>query len=235
VNLLQTLRMALGRDHASGSETARPSLRRAPACEALEGRQLLNTAWGPPKGFAGWDGPLAAPPGVPGQVHQFRFDGAPGGAHAFKGGGGHKGFGGHALTPPSPQLKADFQALETDEKTLRAEIPASVTAAVQADRTVIEQAFSKMAPAHVMGLHPGGPKGAPPSGDPTANLAAGLTAAGVSSDKANAIVADLQALKTAMTTTDPALQAKIAADQAAIAKDGGPSFPADGPGMRGLF
>ena len=30
-----------------------------------------------------------------------------------------------------------------------------------------------------------------------------------------------------MTTTDPTLQAKIAADEAAIAKDGGPSLPAN--------
>ncbi len=40
-----------------------------------------------------------------------------------------------------------------------------------------------------------------------------------------------------MTTTDPTLQAKIAADEAAIAKDGGPSLPANshGIGMPGMF
>ena len=72
---------------------------------------------------------------------------------------------------------------------------------------------------------------------PTANLTASLTAAGVSSSEINTITTDLQNLKNALTTTDPTLQAKIAADQAAIAKDGGPSLPAKGPGigLPGMF
>ena len=68
--------------------------------------------------------------------------------------------------------------------------------------------------------HDPAPAGTSP-GDPTANLTADLTAAGVSSDEANQIATDFQNLQTALTTTDPTLQAKIAADQAAIAKDGG--------------
>ncbi len=67
--------------------------------------------------------------------------------------------------------------------------------------------------------------------------AATLTAAGVSSSQINTITTDYQNLKNAYTTTGPTLQAKIAADEAAIAKDGGPSIPANGqsilvtPGM----
>jgi hypothetical protein len=38
-----------------------------------------------------------------------------------------------------------------------------------------------------------------------------------------------------MTTTDPTLQAKVAADKAAIVKDGGPSLPVKGTGMPGFF
>jgi hypothetical protein len=66
--------------------------------------------------------------------------------------------------------------------------------------------------------------------DPMANLASSLENAGVSTAQANQVVTDLQNLKNAETTTDPTLQAKIAADQAAIAKDGGPTLP---PGKSG--
>ena len=38
-------------------------------------------------------------------------------------------------------------------------------------------------------------------------------------------------MKNALTTTDPTLQARIAADEAAIAKDGGPSMPANSQGI----
>ena len=64
---------------------------------------------------------------------------------------------------------------------------------------------------------------------------ANLTAAGVPSNQASAIAADFQNLKTALTSTDPILQAKIAADKAAIVKDGGPSLPVNGTGMPGFF
>ena len=58
-----------------------------------------------------------------------------------------------------------------------------------------------------------------------------LTEAGVSSSQINTITTDYKNLQTAMTTTDPTLQTKIAADEAAIVKDGGPSLPANGPGI----
>jgi hypothetical protein len=80
-------------------------------------------------------------------------------------------------------------------------------------------------------LHHDQTPGGTSNGDPTANLLADLTTAGVSSAQANQIVTDFQNLKTALTTTDPALQAKIAADQAAITKDGGPNLPAHDHGM----
>ena len=86
-------------------------------------------------------------------------------------------------------------------------------------------------------LLPSGPPTGTPSSNPTTNMTATLTAAGISSSQINTITTDLQNLKTALTTTDPTLQAKIAADEAAIVKDGGPSLPANGPGigMPGMF
>ena len=45
-------------------------------------------------------------------------------------------------------------------------------------------------------------------------------------------------LQTAYTTSDPTLQTKIAADEAAIVKDGGPAMPPGGGmmgGMPGMF
>ena len=93
-----------------------------------------------------------------------------------------------------------------------------------------------MTPTQMKALLPGGP----PSGttsSTTANMTAALTAAGVSSSQISTIETDFKNLQTAMTTTDPTLQAKIAADEAAIVKDGGPSMPANSPGigMPGMF
>ena len=86
-------------------------------------------------------------------------------------------------------------------------------------------------------MHPGGPPSGTPSSNPTDNLTATLTAAGISSSQISTIKTDFQNLKNAMTTTDPTLQAKIATDEAAIAKDGGPSMPSNvhGFGMPGMF
>ena len=77
---VQTLRKAFDRINASGAEAARPKVRRAPACEMLEGRQLLNAAWTPPQGFAGWDG--AAGKGADAAAHVHRLD-AKGAGHDF--------------------------------------------------------------------------------------------------------------------------------------------------------
>jgi hypothetical protein len=128
-----------------------------------------------------------------------------------------------------------LQALEADQNSLEAEIPSTLTAALKADQAIIEKAFSSMGPAQMKALHTGGPHGMAPGSDPTAHLTAELTAAGVSSAQANAIVVDFRNLKSALTTTDPTLQAKLAADKAAIAKDGGPTFLEKGPGMPGMF
>jgi hypothetical protein len=235
---LRTMLVSFDRAHASRSKMVRARVRRAPACESLEGRQLLNAAWGPPPGLGGWDGAAGPGAGVPPHVHPFGVNGAPEGHHALKPGAAHKGGPGHGpaghnFTPPSAQLQADFKTLQTDQQALQAEVPASVTAAVKADQAVIEKAFSSLTHAEMKALHPGGPRATTPPGDPTANLAADLTAAGISSDQANAIVADFQNLKSTLSTIDPTLQAKITADQAAIVKDGGPSKPMDGPGGPG--
>src|SRR5271157_5405113 len=69
---LQAMLKAFDRINASGSEGARPKVRRAPVCEMLEGRQLLNAAWTPPRGFAGWDG--AAAKGLDVAVHVHTLD-----------------------------------------------------------------------------------------------------------------------------------------------------------------
>ena len=162
--------------------------------------------------------------------------GAGPGGHAFDIQGASKGFGGPGFAGPkftrrSAQLQADYKTLDADQKALETEIPASLTAAVKADQDVIRQAFSKLTPTEMKALHPGGPQIGTPSSDPTANL----TAAGVPSNQASAIATDFQNLKTALTSTDPTLQAKIAADKAALVKDGGPSLPVNGKGMPGFF
>ena len=254
---VQTLRKAFDRINASGAEAARPKVRRAPACEMLEGRQLLNAAGTPPQGFAGWDG--AAGKGADPAAHVHRLD-AKGAGHDFAfpdgpvnpgvnpggplslafpgapGGVAPSGVAGKTFKV-TPQLQTDFQTLQTDEKALQAEIPASVTAAVKADQATIQQAVSSLTPTQWKALLPGGPPSGTTSSDPTANMTAVLTEAGVSSSQINTITTDMQNLKTAMTTTDPTLQAKISADEAAIAKDGGPTMPSNvhGFGMQGMF
>ena len=96
------------------------------------------------------------------------------------------------------QLQTDFQTLQTDQKALQAEIPASLTAAVKADQAVIQKAFSSLTPTQMKALLPSGPPSGTPSSNPTANLTATLTAAGVSSSQINTITTDLQNLKNAM-------------------------------------
>ncbi|MGZ5949792.1 MAG: hypothetical protein ACXWO1_06605 [Isosphaeraceae bacterium] len=166
--------------------------------------------------------------GAHGAGHTFAFSGAPGGV--APGGVAGKTF------KVTAQLQTDFQTLQADQKTLMAQIPASVTAAVKADQAVIQKAFSSLTPTQLKALHPEPPSGTT-SINPTANLTATLTAAGISSSEINTMTTDFQNLKNAMTTTDPALQAKIAADKAAIVQDGGPSLPTNAHGFRmpGMF
>ncbi len=245
---VQTLLKVFDRINASGADAARPKVRRAPACELLEGRQLLNAAWTPPQGFPGWDGTAAKGADTAAHVHTLDatgVKGAHGVGHAFAlrggpGGAGHlgapngvapSGVAGKSMPAPSAQLQAAFQTQQTDEKALQAEIPASLTAAVKADQAVIQKAFSSLTPTQMQALRPSAPPTGTPSSNPTANLTATLTAAGISSSEINTITTDYQNLKTAYTTTDPTLQTKIAADEAAIVKDGGPSLPANSPGI----
>ncbi len=250
---VQTLLKVLDRINTSGAEAARPKVRRAPVCEMLEGRQLLNAAWTPPHGFPGWDGAAGQGPdpaahvhpldakGLHGAGHTFGFPGAPGGAgHAFAfpgapNGVAPSGVAGKSFKAPSAQLQTDFQTLQTDQKALQAKIPASLTAAVKADQAVIQKAFSSLTPTQMKALLPSGPPSGTPSSDPTANQTATLTATGISSSQITTITNDYQNLKTALTTTDQTLQAKIADDEAAIVKDGGPTLPANSQGMPGMF
>ena len=56
---VQTLLRVFDRVNASSAEAARPRVRRAPECEMLEERQLLNAEWSPLQEFPGWDGAAA--------------------------------------------------------------------------------------------------------------------------------------------------------------------------------
>ncbi|MGB2610320.1 MAG: hypothetical protein WBC80_15200, partial [Isosphaeraceae bacterium] len=202
---VQTLRKAFDRINAFGAEAARPKVRRAPACEMLEGRQLLNAAWTPPQGFAGWDG--AAGKGADPAAHVHRLD-AKGAGHDFAfpdgpvnpgvnpggplslafpgapGGVAPSGVAGKTFKV-TPQLQTDFQTLQTDQKTLVSQIPTSVTAAVKTDQATIRKALSSLTPTQLQAMHPGGAPSGTTSGttssNPTANMTATLTAAGISS------------------------------------------------------
>ncbi len=134
---VQTLLRTFDRIKASGAEAARPKVRRAPACEMLEGRQLLNAAWTPPQGFAGWDGAAGqgADPaahvhsldanGLHGAGHNFKLTGAPGGAgHAFAFPGGPNGvapsgFAGKTFKAPTPSFKRISRPFRATRKRFR--------------------------------------------------------------------------------------------------------------------
>jgi hypothetical protein len=235
MNRLETLVTAFADTGSAGTLKPRATVRRAPACETLEGRQLLNAAWGPPQGLPMLAGIAGTGVGRSAEIFTLGTDGMPKGAHVFRAGEFRRGdFGkvmaGHDFSPPSAQLRADFQTLQSDTQTLLAEIPSNLTSAVKSDRSIIQKAFSSLTPTERKALLPGGPKQVTPGSDPLTNLAADLTSAGVSSDQVNTVVTDIQNLKTALTTTDPTLQAKIAADKAAITNDGGPAFPSNDSG-----
>jgi hypothetical protein len=172
--------------------------------------------------------------GTHGANHTFAFPG--GASHTFAfpgalGGVAPSSVTGKTFVAPSAQLQTDFKTLQTDEKALQAQIPASVTAAVKADQATIQKAVFSLTPTQMKALLPSGPPSGTTSSNPTANMTAILTEAGVSSSQISTITTDYKNLQTAMTTTDPTLQTQIAADEAAIVKDGGPSLPANGPGI----
>lgn len=233
------------------AKAARAAGRRAPACESLEGRRLLNAGWAPA-------GSTAAGANVPAHVHHF-------GPHA-EGPHGPGNRGHHAPPALSAQAQADLKTLRADLQALQAEVPADLAARVKADHATIEQALARLAPAPPAGTtpgawndHHGGPlahkpgadagfpgpglgfpgPGARAGTDPTAGLTAMLKKAGIADAQAATIVADFQAYQTALKTLDPTLQARITADQAAVTRDlpaghvGPPGFP--GPGGPPMF
>jgi hypothetical protein len=222
--------------HAQG--TARPSLKAAPGCEAMEGRQLLNGAWGV-------GGPGLDSGHLPPADH-----------HGIGGGGMARNF-----TPPalSASARAAMTQLQADRKTLDTEVQADATvqadqAAVQADQKAIAAALGLPTPtrrawttptatsnatagqgfgpgadpglvAHFKGRGPGGPLGrldgaTTPGGTGTgtaptlpAALSARLTAAGIST---TTVTNDMTKLQTDMKAVDPTLQARVQADEAAL-------------------
>jgi hypothetical protein len=231
---------------------SRPGLKRAPACEALEGRQLLNGT------LAGGTWP-AAKGGM--AVH---FDHIKAGA-AATGAAGNKVFTPSTL---SAQAKTDLKTLQTDTQTLqteiKAQVPSSMTDALKADQGTIMQALGVHKPTG--GANPGGPmmvstNGSAPVSMPgpggfgrgvflfanaggktgaapdafflgagsnlsTTDITSRLEAAGVPAASAEKLTSDLQAYQAAAKAVDPTLQAKIATDQAAVAKDlPAPAFP----------
>jgi hypothetical protein len=225
-------------------ENTRTKCRRAPECEGLEGRQLLNGTWGGAgthgvwSGMAGGlglghDGPAAA------HIGQWSGAGALGKDHArgfaFPG----HGKAGHDMPAPSAQTKADMQTLQTDLKTLQSEIPSTVTAQLKADKATIHQALSTLTPTQLKALHPApiSSTTTPPT-DPSAALSSTLKTAGLSDAQITQITTDFQNYQDTLKTIDPTLTAKITADQAALAQD----LPAGvghhvgsfgGPGMMG--
>ena len=167
---------------------------------------------------------------APAMVHN--FDGKFAGGHAF-GGGAHglRGNGAVKLNA-SPQLKADFATLETDTKQLQSEIPSSLTTQLKADQAVIAKAMGTMSPSkpdgHAMFIATAASR---PAGSFTTNVTSMLEKADVSSTQATQIASDFQTYQNDLKTVDPTLQSKIAADEAAIAKDGGPTLPTGGGGL----
>jgi hypothetical protein len=231
---MKTIRNMIARalgDDGLRSRAARPLVRREPLCEALEGRQLLSTAastvasgmpaWVSQGAFPDWSGhaPTAA------EIAQFHAKGGVKGSWTadFAHSGKHGSF-----TPPamSATLKADFTTLQNDEKQLRSELPSSVTSAVAADQAVISKALASLAPPKHDGkfMAPPSTLSSPPSGGMTTML----EQAGISAAQATQIATDFQTYQTDLKTIDPTLQAKIAADEAAIAQAGGPTLPTGG-------
>jgi hypothetical protein len=251
VDLMKTIQTLLS--SLFGDDAPRLRARRGPSCEALEHRELLSNVpfgpmmWGGPA--------LSATGGTatPAHVIQFGANGGPGGLHGKGAGVGYIGKhagGKFTSTPLSPQLKTDFATLQTDMKQLQTEVPAAVTTQLKADQAVIAKAFASL-PASKRGAASAEPVDStttatandPPDvkdivhgsgimistsglgGNSSANMTAMLEKAGVSATEATKVATDFQNYQTTLSTLDPTLHAKITADQAAIAKDGGPTLP----------
>jgi hypothetical protein len=212
--------------------------RRPLACEALEGRQLLNGAW---SGWQASPAALASTSGTATPVDVSQVAGHPGAPGMHHGRGGHgafvsggakgKGFGPN-LASVSPQAKADFQTLKTDTQALQAEIPAALTTTLKADQAVVTKAFAALTPAQKKADHvelQDDKLGTGTAPDPTTGMTTMLTKLNLPADQVTTIVADFQNYKTTVSNLDPTLQTKIAADQTAIEKDLGITKPANAP------
>jgi hypothetical protein len=222
---IQTIVASLLGVTSLSEETARTKSRRAPQCETLEGRQLLNGSWGGPGTHGVWNA-MGSGLGFgtdsrdPAQVQILS------GTGGFDKGHGHnfvfagKGKAGHGMPALSAQAKTDMQTLQTDMKTLESEVPSTVTAQIKADKATIDQALATLTPTQLKALRPAPPSGTttPPT-DPTAMLSNTLKTAGLSDTQITQITTDFQNYQNTLKTIDPTLTAKITADQAALAKD----------------
>lgn len=241
----------------SSSRVRRERRRGTPGCEALEGRRLLNGAWG--RGH--WhdalplNGADATGSAVPAQVRMFgRREGGAGTQFGAFRGRGFRGDKGAPLAPSdvsrvNPQLQADLETLKTDLQALRDQIPADLVSRLQADQTLIDNAMASTRPARSHPEFPAPSNGlamptrdlitplldpARASADASTHFDEMLARSGLSSEQTSAIKADIEELKTTLSTLDPALQEKIAADRAAIEKDfAAAGIPAPGMGHRG--
>jgi hypothetical protein len=206
-------------------ENTRTKSQRSPACEALEGRQLLNGSWGGTGTHGVWSG-MAGGLGLgsgrpdPAQIQQWNGAGGFDKGHLHNFMFADKGKLGHGMPALSAQAKTDMQTLQTDMKTLQSEIPSTMTAQLKADKATIDKALATLTPTQLKGLHTAPPPGTttPPT-DPTAMLSDTLKAAGVSDAQITQITTDFQNYQDTLKTIDPTLTAKITADQAALAND----------------
>ena len=197
----------------SKSKAIRRRAGNAPVCESLEGRRLLNGSWKGAHDMGGANVP-------PAHFHHEHLGGALKGPHDRLAG----------KMAMNPTLQADFKTLRTDFKTLQSEVPAAVTAQIDADRATIDKAIATLTPAERHSLHTS-TRSLTPGSDPSGRLTATLQAANVPAVQINSIVADFQNYKNTLETVDPALNAKIAVDQTALKND----LPAGtGPGAHDM-
>ena len=220
MSTFQTLiaRLISGRMARAKVSAARGLGKRALVCESLEGRQLLNGAWAAAgrQAHSAQIRRFGTPPGGP-DVQQGRN---PGAAGALKGAAKGPGRG---LAPDSPHVQAALQGLQADMKALRAKVPADLTAKIESDRAMIEEAHAALKPNQWRGP---GPWRAPTpdavNSYELARIATLLRNSGITDQRVNSVLADFKAYKRVLDGLDPALHARIAAGKAALAKDLGP-------------
>ena len=154
---VQSLLKVFDRINASGAEAATEG----PACSGVRDagraaafeRRLGTAEWIPKVGCR----PRPQEPALP-RMSPIRHERArpwarlryPGASKGF----GGPGFAGPQFTQLSGQLQADFETLDTDQKALKAEIPANVTAAVKADQATIQKAISSLTPTQLKARRP---------------------------------------------------------------------------------